>query len=56
MYYSKAMNAYNHKRFQLAEKYARYSLLYELELMSNDDIYKMFWIISESEKYKGMTV
>lgn len=47
--YTKAIQAYKNKRFQLAKYYAGESLYHELELLSADEQYYMFWIISESD-------
>ena len=48
-YYTKAIQAYKNDRFQLAEKYAKQCLYHELETLTNDEIYNMFQIISESD-------
>lgn len=47
--YTKAIQAYKAKRFQLAKYYAGESLYHELELLSANEQYYMFWIISESD-------
>ena len=48
-YYTKAIQAYKNDRFQLAEKYAKQCLYNELEMLTNDEIYNMFQIISECD-------
>lgn len=47
--YTKAIQAYKNKRFQLAKYYAGESLYHELEFLTADEQYYMFWIISDSD-------
>lgn len=48
-YYTKAIQAYKSDHFQLAESYAKQCLYQELESLTNDEIYNMFQIITESD-------
>lgn len=50
-YYTKAIQAYKNDYMQLAERYAKQCLYQELETLTNDEIYEMFFIISETDMH-----
>lgn len=50
--YTKAIQAFKNNRFQLAERYAKECLYCELEMLTNDEIYNMFFIIGECDIHK----
>ena len=47
--YTKAIQAYKAKRFQLAKQYASHALYTELEFLTADEQYYLFWIVSECD-------
>lgn len=51
-YYTKAKTAYKNNNLILAGLYAKQCLYTELETLNNDEIYEMFFIISETDLYK----